>query len=447
MVRRTRRRSAPSFRVGLLELLVVLQTAIPALQMVPGLRGLRAAVRAVTYFTGFTGFAAPRSLLLDRRSRHPASIVALVISVYLVVLVGGSEHRLSAIAECVLVVSVLAPVWWAPGLVREPAQLHRLLWLILLASGLNSLVGVLQVYNPERWMPQVFSSQITDLSMYRYTGAEGRMIIRPCGLYDTPGAVSAPGAWAALTGFALFQQERSLFRRTVAIAAAFVGVAAIYFTLVRTAFVIVIVGVACYSGLLILRRREAQAASLVSTVAVTLATAMLFAAVLGGTRVTDRFMSLFKAPPTAIYYHSRGAQYESVVWNDLLENPMGVGLGSWGMVPAHFGGGGRFAELQLHGWGLDGGWPLVALYSLAVAIALCHDFNFCMRTRSPQVFQWAACIMAVNVSTAMTVLSFVPFNTQIGMQFWLLTGVLRGTSLLEQRRQRATKQRRTSAKH
>jgi len=413
---------------------VVLQTAIPALLFVPGAQSARKWIRAASYFTGFLGFSAPKPIPVDPARRHPAFIPVMLITLYLTVLLVATPGRLlPAAAEFVLVVSVMAPVLWAPGLMRDPAQLHRILWLLMLSSGLNSLVGVLQVYDPDRWMPQVLSQQITDLSLYRYAGADGRSIIRPCGLYDTPGAVSAPGAWAALTGFALFQQERRFFRRAISLGCAFLGVAVIYLTLVRTAFVIVLVGAVCYAAILAFRRQEGDATSFAVGAGATMVAALLFASVFGGSKVTSRFASLFQSDPTKIYYQSRGVQLEYAMLNDTNEYPLGAGLGTWGMVPAYFGGGSKFAEVQAHGWILDGGLPLLVLYSAAILAAIFRDLKYCMTTRSKAVFQWATCITAVNISTAITVLSFVPFNTQIGMQFWLLTGVLHGAALVEQR--------------
>jgi hypothetical protein len=248
--------------------------------------------------------------------------------------------------------------------------------------------------------------------------------------------VSVPGAWAALTGFALFQQQRRLLPRLVALACAFLGVAVIYLTLVRTAFVIVLVGALAYATILCLRQRTQSATTFLVTVLCTLVGALLFAEVFGGTTVTARFSSLFQSPPTSVYYHSRGIQLEHALLHDAFEYPLGAGLGSWGMVPTYFGGGLKFAELQVHGWILDGGLPLLLLYSAAVVIAVCHDIRVCLTTRSPALFQAAACIAAVNVSTFVSVFSFVPFNTQVGMQFWLLTGALRGAVLVEERQQR-----------
>ena len=39
---------------------------------------------------------------------------------------------------------------------------------------------------------------------------------------------------------------------------------------------------------------------------------------------------------------------------------------------------------------------------------------------------WAAAVIAVNAGTMALVFSFVPFTTQVGLQFWFLEGALHG---------------------
>jgi hypothetical protein len=39
---------------------------------------------------------------------------------------------------------------------------------------------------------------------------------------------------------------------------------------------------------------------------------------------------------------------------------------------------------------------------------------------------WGAAVAAVNIGTLALVFSFVPFTTQVGLQFWFLEGALHG---------------------
>ena len=70
-----------------------------------------------------------------------------------------------------------------------------------------------------------------------YEMAAGRKILRPCGLTDTPGAVSPAGATAALIGLCWALRPIAFWKRLASLGLAFVGVAVIYFTHVRSAMV------------------------------------------------------------------------------------------------------------------------------------------------------------------------------------------------------------------
>ena len=75
--------------------------------------------------------------------------------------------------------------------------------LLLVCNGVNACVGVLQVYDPGRWMPHEMSRIVTEsafgLGAVTYQGPNG-LIVRPPGLFDNPGAVAGPGMYAALLG-------------------------------------------------------------------------------------------------------------------------------------------------------------------------------------------------------------------------------------------------------
>src|SRR5204863_3580902 len=106
------------------------------------------------------------------------------------------------VAHMAVYFSVMAPLFWAPEFVKSPEQLARILWILLLCSGANAVVGVLQVYDPARWLPAEFSRIVTsgETGVVTYIGAQGQRIVRPPGLFDTPGAVCGPATFAAVLG-------------------------------------------------------------------------------------------------------------------------------------------------------------------------------------------------------------------------------------------------------
>ena len=54
-----------------------------------------------------------------------------------------------------------------------------------------------------------------------------------------------------------------------------------------------------------------------------------------------------------------------------------------------------------------------------------------MRLPDPDDRLWAAAVVAANVGTLALVFTFVPFATQIGMQFWFLEGLLHGAMTMK----------------
>src|SRR5262249_10221352 len=141
-----------------------------------------------------------------RTAKHPAdrwlSLVLLVL--FAMILHPDTDNLAAAIAQVALYVAVFSPIYWVPAFVTSRRRLIRVLAILLICNGLNSVVGVLQVYDPDRWMPAEFSSTFAYnpnlLRASTYIGPNGRRIIRPPGLFDTPGAVCGAGTVAALLG-------------------------------------------------------------------------------------------------------------------------------------------------------------------------------------------------------------------------------------------------------
>jgi hypothetical protein len=80
-----------------------------------------------------------------------------------------------------------------------------------------------------------------------------------------------------------------------------------------------------------------------------------------------------------------------------------------------------WAEIQVAGWAIDGGIPLVRQHlgarrpspDAARAVGSGREVRAC-----------AGVILAANLGTAALIFSFTPFVTQIGLQFWFLAGAL-----------------------
>ena len=77
-------------------------------------------------------------------------------------------------------------------------------------------------------------------------------------------------------------------------------------------------------------------------------------------------------------------------------------------------------------WILDGGILLLAFYGLALVSTAIWELKMVRRLIDPEDRRWAAAIVAANFGTLAMVFTFVPFASQIGVQFWFLEGVLHG---------------------
>jgi hypothetical protein len=427
---------------GFAEMFVITQTALPALLYLPGTQGFRLAIRISSFAISLAALAWWRLRATDdeRVAPHPAApwLLAALAVVALMIFHPSTNTVRAGFAQVALYLCVMAPVFWAPGVVRSPMHLRRLLTLLLICNGVNSIVGVLQVYDPARWLPQEFSRIVTESDMglgpVSYMGAGGELVVRPPGLFDTPGAVAGAGMFAALLGVIFAASPIAIWQRAGALGLAFAGVAAIYLSQVRVSLVVLAGMMLAYSALLARQRRLATMSSFTGLSGVLLVAAFSYAVVLGGESIVERVFTLFEDDPVAIYYASRGGQLVYAFNEFFFDFPLGAGLGRWGMTAHAFGDASNlnappiWAEIQIAGWILDGGVLLVFLYCAALLATAAHDWRLATRAPDPLVQICAAVVMSANLGTFALILSFTPFTTQIGLQFWFLAGALHGAA-------------------
>jgi len=271
------------------------------------------------------------------------------------------------------------------------------------------------------------------LAAATYEGPNGRRIVRPPGLFDTPGAVCGAGTLAAVLGLIFFLEPMVWWKRGGALAMALCGMAAIYLSHVRSSFVVTLGMMGFYVVLMTTQRQGKRAAGFISIATAIVVGGLSLATMLGGQSVQDRVMSLFGDDPRTTYYQSRGVQVE-YAFTDLVDRfPFGAGLARWGMAAFYFGDAGAagdedvpFAEVQPNAWILDGGWPLLVLYSLALFATVGFDLRLIRALREPSDRLLASIVVATNFGTLFFLFTFVPFGTAAGMQFWFLEGALHG---------------------
>jgi hypothetical protein len=110
--------------------------------------------------------------------------------------------------------------------------------------------------------------------------------------------------------------------------------------------------------------------------------------------------------------------------NNLLpQYPLGAGLGRWGMMNNYFGDNTYldsqpiWVEIQWTGWLLDGGVPLIIAYVAALYFACITAWQIAINRKFGDFSLWGGLVLAITFN-------YPIFNSQGGMELWLLNGAL-----------------------
>lgn len=431
-------RAAPA-KWGFAELFIVSQTALPALLYLPGSQAFRLPIRFSAFAISLAAFAWYQFESTSRASRSAMQPwVAAIMALLAVMLFHPETSSLVAgLAHLAVYFAVLAPLFWAPEFVKTPEQIARILWILLLCSGANSVVGVLQVYDPVRWLPAEFSRVVTGseagMGAVTYIGGQGQRIVRPPGLFDTPGAVAGPAMFAALLGLVFAVSAIPMWQRALSLGVAGAGLAAIYLSQVRVSLVATVVMMVTYTLISMRQGRAARGTQFGILAAGIVVTSLSLAVALGGAAISDRVNSLFMADPFEVYQGARGSQLSYTFFELLFQYPVGAGLGRWGMAAAYFGSSnpnsaGIWAEIQFTGWMIDGGVLMIVIYLGALLTTTLSQWQIAQATQYPRLAVCGAVILAAGLGPFLMIVSFTPFVAQIGIQYWFLAGALHGVA-------------------
>lgn len=424
---------------GFAEIFIISQTALPALLYLPGSQVFRLPIRFSAFAISLGAFAwyQVESTTQAPRSKMQPWIAAIMSLLALMLFHPETTSLVGGIAHMAVYFAVMAPLFWAPEFVKTPEQIARILWILLLCSGANAIVGVLQVYDPVRWLPAEFSRIVTateeGLGAVTYIGAQGQRIVRPPGLFDTPGAVAGPAMFAALLGLVFAVSAIPVWKRALSLGVAGAGLAAIYLTQVRVSLVATVVMMTVYTVTALRQGRAARATQFGILAGGVVVLGLSIAVALGGAAITDRVNSLFAADPLTVYKGARGTQLSYTFFELLFQYPLGAGLGRWGMAAAYFGTTNPnsppiWAEIQVTGWMIDGGVLMIFVYAGAILTTTITQWRIAQATHFPRLAVCAAVILAAGIGPAIMVISFTPFVAQIGVQYWFLAGALHGVA-------------------
>jgi hypothetical protein len=423
-------------RLQWIEIFIAIQFLWGAFIFIPGAQQYRGYIRALPYIAslGMLG------LYVTHRTREalPRSSGILIGALLLLVLnlVHPSSQLSAGVAQCIFQLSIAAPLFWAHKVVRAPALVEKLLVIVFAMNALSAGLGVLQVYFPDRFMPSEFNSLGLQLNQYyldglTYTGSDGRLIIRPPGLSDQPGAAASAGALTAIIGLGLLLRRRQPGQAMLIVGAVTVGFAAIYLSQVRSTLLATIGAVALLALVALRRGRVAAAGSLLLAGAAIVVTSFLWASSIGGDSVSQRFSSLQGGGALDAYRTGRGAFVQQTMGELLDQYPLGAGVGRWGMMHTYFGNQYEYqsapiyVEIQLTGWLLDGGVLMWLLYGGATLLSLWAAFTL-TKGPDPTMSEVALIVLGVNAYILVLAMGAPVFNTQLGILFWMLAGVLHG---------------------
>jgi hypothetical protein len=423
---------------GFAELFIISQTALPALLFLPGTQAFRLPIRTAAFMISLAAFFwwQIESTVQVRISKAQSWVAAIMALLAIMLFHPLTPSLTGGIAQLAVYFAVMAPLFWAPVFIRSPEHLARILWILLICCGCNAFVGVMQVYD-NRWLPAEFSNVISGnsaaMGSVTFIGRHGERLVRPPGLFDTPGAVAGPAMSAALLGLIFAVSKIAAWKRALAFGFAIAGLAAIYLSQVRISLVMTVMMMGIYTFTAFRQGRAGRATQFGILSGAIVFGGFVIALALGGQVIQDRVMTLLGGDPIAVYQGARGTQL-SLTFNELLfEHPLGAGVGRWGMAAMYFG---TFtnliapvwAEIQFTGWMLDGGVLMIGLYCGAIVVTTLTQWKVAMMGHNPRLSTCAAVVMSANLGIAALIFSFTPFNTQIGLQYWFLAGALHGVA-------------------
>jgi len=371
---------------------------------------------------------------------HPAARPALCV----LAIIGLSlfhprtNTMLAGTAQAALYLSTLAPLFWVPRLRIDPAALRRILLILWAFHTVSAGFGVLQVYFPGRFQPNLSAMIVGQgqgyVNQLQMTTASGERVLRPMGLTDTPGGAAIAGFYAVLLGLGLTLTERRGWLQLVCFGSMVLGMACLYLAQVRSVLLMLAFCVVAFCGMLAWRGERGRLAALSGLLTVVVLVGFSWAVSLGGASVTNRWATLIQDRPGKIYYRNRGILLEQTVQELLPQYPLGAGLGRWGMMNLYFGDNSDperaclWAELQWTGWILDGGVPLLLAYVAALALAFRTALQIAFLRTAGKLWIWGGVLLAYNLGAFAITFSYSFFVGQGGLEFWLLNAVLFGAA-------------------
>jgi hypothetical protein len=426
--------------LGFAEAFIALQLLWGVFLFIPGAQAFRTVVRAAPYVVSGGAIIYYFRHATGQKLSGSTNWLAVSFLLLLFNLLHESAHLLAGLAQVVFQACIAAPVFWMSRSVLTESKIRRLIWIVFASSALSSVLGVLQVYFPERFLPPEFSVLARSLNpdmihALTYIGADGREIVRPPGLSDMPGGAAVAGMMTMILGLSLgIGRGQRWVVRALCLAAAVAGMTALYLTHVRSLTLVAAASVGVFAFMRLRQGRSVEGGLTLGVGLALVVGSYVWALAVGGDAVSDRFGGLANDGVFRVFQDQRGTFIRYTLSELLYEFPLGAGLGRWGMMHVYFGDPTLWqsppihVEVQLTGWLLDGGVPLWLLYGSALVVALHFSYRAAVRARTPMAQDLATIVLCLQLTIVCLCLTGPVFNTQLGILFWALTGALFGAT-------------------
>lgn len=390
-------------------------------------------------------------VLFRRTQQHPAVkavVFVLVILAMELVFHPNTNSLKAGVAQLVMYTAILAPVIWATSLAIDGATFRKLVLLVWSFQVISSALGVLQVYFPGRFQPNL-STAVSALGKTYMRGleietAKGQRVFRPMGLTDLPGGAAVAGVYAGLFGIGFLLSERKAALRWLAGGGVLAGLTCIYLSQVRVYVIMFALCALVICGVLVLRRDTKRVTAILLLMPLVIGVSFVWAFTVGGKSMLDRLQTLVKDDPGKVYYKNRGLYLEHTAQEMAPKYYLGAGLGRWGMMNSYFGNtsddperGRIWVEVQWTGWLLDGGIPLMIGYAAALGVAIWTTFRIARLRGAGPIWLWGAIVLAYDVGILAMTFGSIPFIGQQGMEFWMLNAALFAAARTEIARRKA----------
>jgi hypothetical protein len=414
-------------RSNRLEIFVAILFLLNGVLLFPGTQPLRFLVRAAPYLASLAAL-----VMVKRPFAAPAAPGAFMMFLVLALLVANMLHTgtqaTAGLAQILLQLAIVGPIFWASRFVDNHRRLVRILAVVFACNALGSIVGILQLYYPEHFLPAQFSADASSswLESLTFISPDGRTLVRPPGLSDLPGGAAMAGSLTAIMGLAFSARKGvRIWVRSACFAAALAGISVLYLTQVRSLTLMTLAAIAVMGVFSLRRQSTLNRGWLACATAVLVLGAFTWAVAVGGERVQNRFLNA----SIGSYDASRGWFWRYTFGEALEQFPLGAGVGRWGTMSGYFAAERPdspplWAELQLTGWLYDGGVPMWMAYLAGLAVSMLFIFRIALN-RLPFAGLVILCSNGIVIGASFT---GPAFNTTMGLEYWFLVAILYGAA-------------------